>query len=264
MPLFSAFALLAALPTGIGPLPQPQADAPIAILRPAAPPDRPLPGLMLEPGLFHGDEVPNPATLPTQGWLALVMDAEGMRLSPAQVGARASFDPIRDAGPSQQSGVDVGATLADGGAAEALLLLHGLPLQAGPVSGIWPAHALLSAGSRWDLPGGPLGTRLVVTDGDGMTDPDRIDPHSGIRIALHRKDPAGGLRVQELAQLAQADPDGGPYLLWAGDLDGDGETDLLLELDVEGNRSRTQLLLSRLAAPGDLVAPAAQLDTTGC
>ena len=104
----------------------------------------------------------------------------------------------------------------------------------------------------------------MVTDGDGMTDPDRIDPHSGLRIALHREDSAGGLQVQELAQLAQADPDGGPYLLWAGDLDGDGETDLLLELDVEGNRSRTQLLLSGLAAPGDLVAPAAQLDTTGC
>lgn len=238
-------------------------DAPIAIELAAAdaPATAPL-GLMLEPGLFHGGEVPAPSETPATGWLALVADHDQLALVPAGVQARLAFDPIIDA-PGRPTGVEV-MGLVDLASGEPVLVLHGLPLQVGPVAGGWPSASLLTAGTSHRLPAAGAETRLVVTDGEGVVDLGRVDERSGIQLLLQREQADGTAVIQHLDALPAADPEGGPYLLWAGDLDRDGHADLLLELDTSYNRSRTVLLLSSLAAPGELVGVAAVLDTTGC
>lgn len=256
MPLIAALALTVAhaVVPGAGPA---HPDAPMAVELPAeAPPAR---GLMLETGLFHGDEVPAPAAIPATGWVALVADQERLHLVDAAVQARVTVDPIVD-GPGEATGTEVRGLVAEG-AGEPVLLLHGLGLHPGPVAGEWPVTGLLSAGTRHLLAGA---SQLVVTDGDGVADPARVDARSGVGLVLQREEADGTLRLQHLDALPPASPDGGPYLLWSGDLDGDGHTDLLLELDTSYNRSRTVLLLSGHAAEGELVGVAAELDTTGC
>ena len=68
---------------------------------------------------------------------------------------------------------------------------------------------------------------------------------------------------QPVARLADRD-DGHPALLWAGDLDGDGRLDLVLDESDHYNVTETTLYLSSTAAPGALVGRAGRHRTTGC
>lgn len=264
----SPLALLAPLAlastTVVSPTHRALSDASIDIELPAPVAPSVRTGLMLESGLFHGDEVPSAKSLPTNGWLALTVRDDQMVLATVDVTARASIDPFLDDVGASPSGVEVTAQLADLAGGEPLLLLHGLPLQPGPVAGEWPAAELLTAGTSHLLPASAQTTRLVVTDGDGLDDPDLVDTRAGVRLMLLRESADGSIVRQELDALPSVDLDGGPYLLWAGDLDGDHQADLLLELDSSYNRSRTVLMLSSMAEDGDLVGIAAELDTTGC
>jgi len=76
--------------------------------------------------------------------------------------------------------------------------------------------------------------------------------------------PDGGLAalpgtVQDLGAVH-----GTAHLLWSGDLDGDGVTDLLLDETTEAGAARAKLWLSSEAEQAGLVAEAAVLQTTGC
>jgi hypothetical protein len=53
-------------------------------------------------------------------------------------------------------------------------------------------------------------------------------------------------------------------LLFAGDLDGDGHTDLLMQLDDHYNVSETVLFLSSAAAAGQLLGEVARFRAVGC
>lgn len=79
--------------------------------------------------------------------------------------------------------------------------------------------------------------------------------------------------MQTLARMAGYRDDAGTpaagdeaplSLLFAGDLDGDGRLDLILDLSPHYNVRRPTLLLSRPAAPGDLLQAAAAHEATGC
>ncbi len=54
------------------------------------------------------------------------------------------------------------------------------------------------------------------------------------------------------------------YLLWAGDVDGDGKLDLYLSLSWHYNVQERKLFLSSQARPGQLVREVASLTLTGC
>ena len=52
--------------------------------------------------------------------------------------------------------------------------------------------------------------------------------------------------------------------MWAGDLDGDGKLDLLLNLSTHYNLDSHRLFLSSMAKKGQLVGEAAVFDAVGC
>ncbi|MEC8422700.1 MAG: hypothetical protein VX000_02920, partial [Myxococcota bacterium] len=113
-------------------------------------------------------------------------------------------------------------------------------------------------------PDGP--TVLVAADIDGRTDPDLVDLHGPVQLLLQRfhgahvGDPASMPdRLQDLGIVS-----GTAHLLWAGDLDGDGFTDLLIDEASPAGTTRARLLLSSAADDARLVAEAAVLETTGC
>lgn len=265
MSTFAAFALISASTL----LPGASVDAPMALELPDARPvpaaleaDVPVPGVMVEAGIFHAGEVPT--HLPAEGWLALraTGEGDGLALSRATVETRKTVDPLLDE-PGQATGVDVVITVDDDAPGETILALRGLPLSAGPVLGEWPTTALLEPGRVAALPSFGGTSRLLVTDANGIDDPELADPHAGLEVLL-QTERDGAVTVQSLASLPGSGLDGGPYLLWAGDLDGDQQVDLLLELDGDTSRSNTVLLLSSVARDGDLVGVAAILDTFGC
>ena len=76
------------------------------------------------------------------------------------------------------------------------------------------------------------------------------------------------VRMDGYAESAGAAPllgdDAMPALLFAGDLDRDGELDLLFDTTDHYNVSRPALFLSSQAGPGELLGEAARYESVGC
>lgn len=216
------------------------------------------------------------------GWWKLLCRADGgCRLAAARLSIANAIHPIYDSAPvpSQVLGwLDVEGTPKPPVAGEVVLAvfkplrsLAALPLQAGQVPTF--LHQAMA-----DYPGtaelGRRGTMEVRVPTPGTTTlliPRLLrnpDPHAqtapdapaaeGDRLALE-------LRINDRRQrLGEFDTEGieglqprgrKQYLLWSGDLDGDGQPDFLV--DFSGANSRDiALFLSSLAPPGQLVGEA--------
>lgn len=232
----------------------------IALLASAAD-ARAAPQLMLPGDAFHGEEVP---ARDGETWWALVVDAGQARLQSAVVTVKAVEDPLFD-GEGETSGRSVTVP-----GLQPRLLLRGIAaLQTGPVPqaldlpqprALPPNEKLaLALGERrWSL-----SNRCVTLAAEANSDEKR----ARLDCTLVLDD---GSRVQELA------PGGSPYiedgeppstqaaLLFAGDLDHDGQIDLLLDTSDHENLQRPTLFLSGAAAKGRQVKEVAQRSYTGC
>lgn len=190
------------------------------------------PYALLTPGLHHGGEVKKPG----QGWLGLY----ATRLAPVTLTLTRVHHPMDDdeKPDSVKSGVDVAVP----GETPPLVLVKGLtagevkPL---PLDGLPPLSG--------DAPV-PLGDATLTPVADGP----------GRKLVLSR----GGVE-QVLYQQPEGDTDGW-LLRWAGDLDGDGQLDLLLTADHHYNLSTLRLFLSSQATKGRLVREVATFAISGC
>jgi hypothetical protein len=73
-----------------------------------------------------------------------------------------------------------------------------------------------------------------------------------------------GSRVRTLARFPRIDWDGPPQLVWAGDLDRDGNLDALLDLTASYAGNLYTLFLSSYAKSGQLVEKVAEFRVSGC
>lgn len=223
------------------------------------------------PGTFHAGET---VARDGEAWLALRVDGGAARLEPVTLRVERVVDEMLD-GPGERSGESVRAR--DG--ADALVFVRGAGLRAGAVP-----IARLGAGEPWSTQtaqriefGGVAhelrtvcAARAAAAAGGSTGHGDRADAADAIdcRVELAR-----GSTVQTLARMAGYRDDTGTLaagdeaplsLLFAGDLDGDGRLDLILDLSHHYNVRRPTLLMSRPAAPGDLLHVAASHEATGC
>lgn len=222
------------------------------------------------PGTFHSGET---VARDGEAWLALRVDGGAARLEPVTLRVERVVDEMLD-GPGERSGESVRAR--DG--ADALVFVRGAGLRAGAVP-----SARLGAGEPWstrtaqriEFGGAAHELRTVcvaraATAGGDAVHAARANAADAIdcRVELAR-----GSTVQTLARMAGYRDDAGTLaagdeaplsLLFAGDLDGDGRLDLILDLSHHYNVRRPTLLLSRPAAPGDLLQAAAVHEATGC
>lgn len=217
------------------------------------------------PGEFHGDEV-----LAREGerWLALRMDRMDAALVPVEVRLAAVEDALVDA-PGERSGALVSTEPAD----EAIvMLLRGPALVAGALD-----EATLEPPGIGDGP--RLDTGLAFRDARyrlrSECTPRKAPPRAGqfqsdCRVVLRE---AGG-RDQVLVRMdgyadAPGEPawlgnDAAPALLFAGDLDRDGQLDLLFDTTDHYNVARPALFLSSHAGPGELLREVARHEASGC
>ena len=218
------------------------------------------------PGQFHAGE-----TIARDGerWLALRVDMAEAALLPTTVRVATVEDVLLD-GPGERSGQAVSSQPADDAI---LMFLRGPALVAGMVDQ----------------------ARMDMVDGDGRYRFERALAFRDARYRLRSEcTPRGGASVagqfqfdcvivlrdmgsrreQVLVRMdgyatgpgehAWLGDDAAPALLFAGDLDRDGELDLLFDTTHHYNVSHPTLYLSSQAGPGELLREVATHEATGC
>lgn len=218
------------------------------------------PQLALPGEAFHGDEVP---ARNGETWWALVVEGGSARLQSSVLAVKAVVDPVLD-----EEGQTTGRSVAAPGL-QPLVLLRGIAaLKAGPVPvATDPSQArplapnekiALALGERrWTL-----SNRCKRIEGDSKAEDKRA--HLDCTLVLD-----DGSTVQELAPGGQVYFEDGEeaateaQLLFAGDLDHDGQIDLLLDTSDHYNMDRPTLFLSG-AGKGGQLKQVAQQEFTGC
>lgn len=208
---------------------------------------------VLLPGEHHGDEVPYPSG---PGWLALVISGTKTKLEPVTLKVGTVYDAVLDAEQGPHSGKNVAFTPKH----DATVLLKGKPLHPGEVpmallvgenAGITPKQFTLGE-RRYTLQVGKRCDKLdqpcpwVLSDG-------------ATRQTLHEFDIVH-------AEDGQWDTDSSNTgVVWAGDLDGDGKLDLILDVSNHYNAAaQIRVFLSSQAKKGQLVGIAGWFAAVGC
>jgi hypothetical protein len=215
---------------------------------------------LITPGLHMAEDLGDTAAaLGADGWHALVEDEDGFQLVATALTVDRLPHPLTDAAALRIHAETPG---------EVRFLVRGVPTaRPGRVPTTYAGARALVPGT-WQAVGyaPDAMTVLVAADIDGQTDSDLVDPHSPAHLLVQRfaVTEGGGTgpapaTVQDLGPV-----DGTAHLLWAGDLDGDGVTDLLLDETHHTGATRARLWLSSEAGGAGLVAEAAVLETTGC
>lgn len=204
---------------------------------------------LLETGQFHGDEV---QARTGERWLGLYVWGERSALVSSVVTVGPVHDPVIDATPNERTGKEVSVRRSG----KPVFLLKGARgLRPGPVRTSFAGAKSLGNAETVPLSLGDKKYRLrVVSD----------DPEPASHLAQNsRLILASGGRTQVLFHVAEHG-DASWSLLWAGDLDGDGELDLYLDLNTHYNTSQRRLFLSTRAARRSLVKEVAVFTVVGC
>ena len=206
----------------------------LAILLAAAP----VRGEILFTGVFHGEEV---TVRSGETWLCLMSTKTGEELKICTINVKTVFDPIMDA--------NTGKEISIRGGGDAILLVRNVPrLKPGPVRTLFFGAAdLRPENTVWIGPGMRQG--LGLRRGN-------LGPYS---ILFWE----GQARRQVLWDNLY-NGDSPSRLNWAGDLDGDGKVDLLLDIGIHDASSRMALFLSSLAKEGAMVGLAGFFDSGSC
>ena len=218
-------------------------------------------GLLSRAGDFHGDEVDAETG---ERWQGLYPAEGGGALRSVALRVETVRDPIVDGDAGPPTGRRVTTPLStvrrDGWVGDDALFLvrPPRPFPPAPVATAFRGAWAVESGSL-SLSLGGAGYRLGVVEGPEAANEWVTEPHRAERVVVLDD----GETAQAVAHVV--DRDGGrPALLWAGDLDGDGRLDLLLDESDHYNVSETALYLSSLAASGALVGRAGRHRTTGC
>lgn len=218
------------------------------------------------PGEFHGDE---PVARHGERWLALRREGSDAALVAARLRVTAVFDAVLDEA-GQTTGRAVASDLDD---EHVITFLRGAGLRAGRVV----TAEVDEVGNATDVPawrvrlGGQvhrIATRCWATAAGSAADStatDAVQCEVTLRHADGRAQALvrmGGYR--DTASILRPGDDAAPALLFAGDLDRDGQLDLVFDTTDHYNVSRPTLFLSSAARGGELVGAAAQYQSVGC
>jgi hypothetical protein len=208
------------------------------------------------PGTFHQGEA---VARHGERWLALRVQADDARLDTTRLRVNTVFDELLDA-EGQATGSEVGSDKAD-----VLTYLRGTGLRAGPV-----------ARARSEDTSGDSGlVAQTLTLGDKAyrlaTRCETAVAEGGLMcgIALIEGERSQTL-VRMSAQSVEGRPglmlgdDASPHLIFAGDLDRDGQLDLIFDITDHYNLSRPVLFLSGAAEGDELLHAVAEHSAVGC
>ena len=213
---------------------------------------------VLETGGFHGAEV---KARTGEQWLGLYATKNSSALILSRLTVKREYDEIVDVGTNQKTGKAVSVNRPT----KPIFLVKGATmLHAGLVTTVYKAEQgrakALGNGAAMDLKLGGRSYRLQVVSKDSTSSSDE-----GVLSADAKMILTSDQTTQVLYSLVgKSANDPNWFLLWAGDLDGDGKLDLYMNLGYHYNMSQHKLFLSSQARKGQLVREVAEFVTTGC
>ncbi len=204
---------------------------------------------ILQPGVFHGGEV---AAKSGERWTGLVKVGSQFRWRETTLRVRAVHDEIGDA-----AGENTGQEVSVPGPTP-LFLVRGLGRLAGhKVTPVFQNEEPqeFPKDDEWKLPfgGSTALLRIINRPPDGQYDATRT---TFLILQI-------GDQIQTLYRWEGGLDDQHCELQWAGDLDGDGKLDLVMNLSDHYNKSELTLFLSA-GAGGYLVKKVSSFCTVGC
>ena len=207
---------------------------------------------LLQVGAFHGDEV---SAKSGEIWLGLYSTPDGYTLTPSRITVETVYDPFVD-----NAGEKTGKAVSVEGQTRPLFLIKGLDVPKRKyVTTLSAEGAILNPGKSLDLRLEGKNENHLTAYGEGDIGPNRFTPLKNYSLELYK-----GQLSQEL--VAYSSTYGAiPTLLWAGDLDGDNQLDLVINATPHYTvYSAPMLFLSSMAKDGNLVQRVAIFVATGC
>jgi hypothetical protein len=210
---------------------------------------------ILPTGSLHGDEVPHDAA---GDWFALVSEVTGVSLRPVSVSLLPEQDMMDRDGEETGRRVEVSPPL------DPIVLVRGLPSFTGHVTTALVGQSI-DVGPGVEARLNNVSSRLWLRCSASPA----VDGQRQQRCALTLQSDS---RQQTLftytAWVRRGEgiwpAERPPLVLWAGDLDLDGNLDILLDTSEHWNVTDTRLFLSSAAEGDQLVSGVARFKTTGC
>ncbi len=218
---------------------------------------------IMRTGQFHGEEI---QAVSGEEWWGLYPSNDGFEVLKTTVRVSDVHDPVIDADAEVS-----GKLVSVDGDGEPLVLIHGVGnLSEGLVNTAFLGNTFVRLGEyqglrlgkgksyhqgqdSWHL--AALGRAEEVGRGIGIVE---------YELMLYKNLWSEDFEKQRIHRVDSIDLDGAPQLLWAGDLDRDGELDLLMDLAYHYNVSVLTLFLSSSSESGFLVKKVAEQTTYGC
>ena len=207
---------------------------------------------LLQVGAFHGDEV---SAESGEVWLGLYSTPDGYALILSRITVETVYDPFVD-----NAGEKTGKVVSVEGQTRPLFLIKGLNTPKRKfIRALSAEGAILSPGKYLDLRLDGKNESYLTVYGEGEIGPNGFTSLENYSLELSK-----GHLSQEL--VAYSSTYGAiPTLLWAGDLDGDGQLDLVINTTPHYTvYSAPMLFLSSMAKDGNLVQRVALFVATGC
>lgn len=190
---------------------------------------------VLAPGSFHGEEV---SAVNGEEWLGLYSTPDGFSLEAVSLVVESVHDPVLDRN-GETSGIRVSAPH---GKPVLFLRSEGNVFIPGPVSPVLMETELLSNGDYFQL----TDSEYLIVEGDSLA---------------YSKD---GLS-QNICSVYENLYGEGASIFWAGDLDGDGLNDLIVNDCAHYNIFiNYRVFLSTFAPEGELLGEVAEFMAIGC
>ena len=207
---------------------------------------------LLQVGAFHGDEV---SAESGEVWLGLYSTPDGYALIPSRITVATVYDPFVD-----NAGEKTGKVVSVEGQTLPLFLIKGLNTpERESIKTLSVEQTILSPGKSLNFRLDDKTESYLTAYGEGDVGPNGFTSLENYSLELSQ-----GQLSQEL--LAYSSTNGAiPTLLWAGDLDGDGQLDLVINATPHyAIASAPMLFLSSMAKGGNLVQKVAIFIATGC
>ena len=206
---------------------------------------------ILRIGDFHGNEIGN--GVDRLEWYGLIRQEDKYVLKKIKIKVDSRHDAIMDS-----EGKSTGKRVTTTATAEPIILINGLTdVQEVEIPSVELKKKILYPGEQMSV--------KLKGEWTSISAYGTVSPGQSIRsYMLQISSTTDGHRTKQIFAGANGFDDSMISFIWAGDIDGDGALDLIMDLSNHYNVGRLTLFLSSKADPGQLIKRVAEFKTTGC